>query len=73
MRASADRIVDDQSSAEAINKQLLALDQGAFKVGSALGSGFAYPVTFNPISRWAQILPAHGLQLAPTSALMNKR
>ncbi len=73
MRASADRIVDDQLSAEAINKELAALETGAFKGGTALGSGFAYPVTLAAVSRWAQSLPSRGLQLAPASAVMAKR
>jgi len=73
MRASADRIVDDQLSAEAINKQLAALEQSAFKGGAALGSGFAYPVTLTAVSRWAQTLPSRGIQLAPASAVMSKR
>ena len=72
-RASADRIIDDQLSAESINKELAALEAGAFKSGQALGSGFAYPVTLTAITRWAQTLPQRGLQLAPASAVMSKR
>jgi uncharacterized protein len=73
MRASADAIIDDQLSADAINKSLASLEQGAFRSGQALGSGFAYPVTLTAVARWAQSLPGRGLQLAPASAVMAKR
>ena len=73
MRASADRLIDEQLAADAIDKQLSALETGAFKGGQALGSGFAYPVTVAAINRWAQGLGARGVQLAPASALMVKR
>jgi hypothetical protein len=73
MRASADRLIDEQLSAEAIDRQLSALEANAFKSGQALGSGFAYPVTLSAINRWASTLGARGLQLAPASATMARR
>ena len=73
MRASADRLIDEQLSADAIDKQLAALEANAFKSGQALGSGFAYPVTLTAISRWANTLGTRGLQLAPASATMARR
>jgi polysaccharide deacetylase 2 family uncharacterized protein YibQ len=73
MRASADRLIDDQLAADAIDKQLAGLESTAFRGGQALGSGFAYPVTLSAINRWAQGLKSRGLQLAPASALMAKR
>lgn len=73
MRASADRLIDEQLSAEAIDRQLAALEANAFKSGQALGSGFAYPVTLAAINRWTQTLGARGLQLAPASATMARR
>lgn len=72
-RASADRIIDDQLSAEAINRQLKAVEGGAVQRGQALGSGFAYPVTINQVARWAEGLSARGFQLAPASAVTSKR
>jgi hypothetical protein len=72
LRASADRIVDDQLSAEAINRQFAALEAAAFDKGSAMGSGFAYPVTINEAARWTASLSQRGLQLAPASALLSK-
>jgi hypothetical protein len=71
-RASADAIVDDQLSAEAINRQLAGLEQTAKTRGSALGSSFAYPVTVDAAARWAAGLNARGLQLAPASALARR-
>ncbi len=71
-RASADAIVDDQLSAEAIGRQLTALEQTAKARGGALGSGFAYPVTVEVAARWAAGLSARGLQLAPASALARR-
>ncbi|MET0337903.1 MAG: divergent polysaccharide deacetylase family protein [Caulobacter sp.] len=72
-RASADRIIDDQLSAEAIIRQLKAVEGGAVQRGQALGSGFAYPVTINQVARWADGLSARGFQLAPASAVTSKR
>ncbi|WP_269715275.1 divergent polysaccharide deacetylase family protein [Caulobacter sp. NIBR2454] len=73
LRASADRIIDDQLSAEAIDRQLKAIEGGAVQRGQALGSGFAYPVTINQVSRWAEGLSGRGFQLAPASAVVSKR
>jgi polysaccharide deacetylase 2 family uncharacterized protein YibQ len=70
-RASADRIVDDDLSAEAIASQFAALEAGAVSHGQALGSGFAYPVTIESAAVWARSLEARGFQLAPASALLN--
>ena len=71
-RASADNIVDDQLSAEAIARQLTVLEQTAKARGSALGSGFAYPVTVEIAARWAAGLSQRGLQLAPASAVTRR-
>lgn len=72
-RASAGRIIDEDLSAEAIGRQLAALEVGARGGGQALGSGFAYPVTIDQTAAWAQSLPARGFQLAPASAVMSRR
>lgn len=71
-RATADSIVDDQLSAEAIGRQLTVLEQTAKAKGSALGSGFAYPVTVEVAARWAAGLSQRGLQLAPVSAVTRR-
>ncbi|MFZ5669437.1 MAG: divergent polysaccharide deacetylase family protein [Pseudomonadota bacterium] len=72
MRASASRVIDDDLSAEAIGRQLTALEASARAGGQALGSGFAYPVTVDVAAAWARTLPDRGFQLAPVSALMRK-
>jgi polysaccharide deacetylase 2 family uncharacterized protein YibQ len=69
-RASADSIIDEDLSAEAIARQFSRLEAGALARGQALGSGFAYPVTLESAAVWAQGLEARGFQLAPASALL---
>ncbi len=71
-RASADRIIDDELAAGAIDGQLKMLEAGAAGRGQALGSGFAYPVTINQVRLWATGLSARGLQLAPASAMAKR-
>ena len=71
-RASADRVIDDELSAGAIDAQLRALEGGAAGRGQSLGSGFAYPVTITQVRIWAAGLQARGLQLAPASALARR-
>jgi polysaccharide deacetylase 2 family uncharacterized protein YibQ len=68
-RASADRVIDSQINAPAIQAQLAGLETTAKTRGSALGTSFAYPVTLAVALRWTQSLDAKGLQLAPASAL----
>ena len=71
-RASADRVIDDQLASDAIDNQLLALEAAALQNGQALGSGFAYPVTLEQVSRWVAVLPSRGYQLAPASAVVHR-
>ena len=72
-RASAERVIDDQLTQEAINHQLLALEANALEHGQALGAGFAYPVTLDMVAHWAQSVEQRGYQLAPASALAIKK
>lgn len=71
-RASADAVVDQQLSTEAIDHELTQLETDAQQRGQALGAGFAYPVTIAQASRWAQGLAARGYQLAPVSAITRR-
>jgi polysaccharide deacetylase 2 family uncharacterized protein YibQ len=64
----ADRIVDAELSADAIDRELLALEALAIQNGKAIGVGFAYPVTIEQFRVWAEGLKAKGYQLAPASA-----
>lgn len=70
---SADRIIDTQRDAEKIDEQLLNLEALALQNGSALGSGFAFPVTIGQVGDWAQNLSMRGYVLAPASAVMESR
>ncbi|HTI67999.1 MAG TPA: divergent polysaccharide deacetylase family protein [Caulobacteraceae bacterium] len=71
-RASADTVVDEQLSGEAIDRQLLALEAAALQRGQSLGAGFAYPVTIEAVLRWSQGLAGRGYQLAPASAIARR-
>lgn len=71
-RASAARVIDEQLSSEAIDRQLLALEAQALERGQALGSGFAYPLTISQAAAWAANVEQRGYQLAPASALMRR-
>ena len=71
-RASADAVIDEQLSADAIDGQLLKLEAQALAHGQALGAGFAYPLTVDQVTRWAAALAGRGYQLAPASAVMRK-
>jgi uncharacterized protein len=71
-RASADAVVDEQLSADAINQSLLGLEAKALQHGAALGTGFAYPVTVEQVIHWAGGLAGRGYQLAPASAITRR-
>jgi polysaccharide deacetylase 2 family uncharacterized protein YibQ len=71
--ASADRIIDARRDAAAISDQLLNLESLAQQGGSAVGAGFAYPVTMDQIETWAGDVSVRGFALAPVSAVLNAR
>ena len=71
-RASANRIVDEVQTPAAVVAQLNALEASAKSNGSALGTGFSYPVTVEAAARWADGLSARGVQLAPASAMAGR-
>ena len=71
-RGSADAVVDETLSADAIEGALRGLEAKALQKGQALGTGFAYPVTVEEVSRWAAAITNRGFQLAPASAVMRK-
>jgi len=70
---AADRVLDAQRDADAISDQLLNLETVATQTGSALGAGFAFPVTVDQIKTWAQSLNDRGIVLAPASAILDAR
>ena len=71
--AAADRIIDVRREADAIDDQLLNLEALALQNQSAIGAGFAYPVTMEQVGRWARDVESRGYELAPASAVLNAR
>lgn len=71
--AAADRILDVRREADAIDDQLLNLEALALQNQSAIGAGFAYPVTIEQVGRWARDVESRGYQLAPASAVLTAR
>lgn len=70
---AADRLIDVRQEADAIDDQLLNLEALALQNQSAIGAGFAYPVTIEQVGRWAGDIASRGYQLAPASAVLNAR
>lgn len=64
----ADRIVDAEPSADAIDRELLQLEALAIQNGKAVGVGYAYPVTIETFRLWTQGLKTKGYVLAPASS-----
>jgi polysaccharide deacetylase 2 family uncharacterized protein YibQ len=70
---TADRVLDAQREADAISSQLDALEAMAQSGGSAIGAGFAYPITVERIKFWASELESRGVVLAPASSVLEQR
>lgn len=70
---AADRLIDVRQEADAIDDQLLNLEALALQNNSAIGAGFAYPVTIEQVGRWSRDIASRGYQLAPASAVLNAR
>jgi polysaccharide deacetylase 2 family uncharacterized protein YibQ len=68
-RVVSDQNLDEEATREAIDRHLAAIEAQAKRSGSALGVGFAYPVTLERIALWTKTLDQKGLVLAPASAL----
>ncbi len=73
VNTAADRIIDARREADAIDDQLLNLEALALQNQSAIGAGFAYPVTMEQVGRWARDVGTRGYQLAPASAVLSAR
>jgi len=69
----ADRVLDADPSTRSIDARLLELEALAIQNGSALGSGFAYPVTVDALVSWTEGLERRGYQLAPASHVARLR
>jgi uncharacterized protein len=71
--AIADRTVDDDPAAAAIDKALGELEAIASRDGASLGIGGLYPVTLDRVLAWAATLERKGLALAPASAVATRQ
>jgi polysaccharide deacetylase 2 family uncharacterized protein YibQ len=61
-------VLDGVPSHEAILAKLSELEQQARTNGTAVASGFLYPVTIQQVADWAKSLERRGLVLAPLTA-----
>jgi hypothetical protein len=62
--------IDAEASRDEIEARLHRLEDLARKTGSAIGTGFNYPVTIERVRDWSETLERRGLVLAPVSALL---
>jgi uncharacterized protein len=69
--AKAGENLDDVQSAVEIDKHLSDLEAQARAHGTAIGTGFLYPVTVERIAQWAKGLEARGFVLVPLSAVVS--
>ncbi len=69
--AKTDETLDGIQTALEIDRRLSALEDEARAHGSAIGSGFLYPVTVDRIAAWSKGLSARGFVLVPVSAIVS--
>ena len=69
--AQSNETLDDIQTALEIDRHLSALEDQARAHGSAIGSGFLYPVTVERIAAWSKGLAGRGFVLVPVSAIVN--
>lgn len=65
---TANTPIDARPDGEDIETKLLELEALAMEDGSALGTGFAYPITIDILKAWTARLDEKGIALAPVSA-----
>ncbi|MBN9454150.1 MAG: divergent polysaccharide deacetylase family protein [Bosea sp.] len=63
-----DRVIDGITRADAIDKELAALENIAREQGIAVAAASALPISIDRINRWAQSLEAKKLVIVPVSA-----
>lgn len=71
--AVADRRLDGEAGAVAVNAALTALESVAAQDGAAVGVGPVYPVTIDQVIAWAPTLAKKSLVLGPVSAVVDRR
>jgi polysaccharide deacetylase 2 family uncharacterized protein YibQ len=69
--AQSNETLDGIQTALEIDRHLSALEDEARAHGSAIGSGFLYPVTVERIAVWSKTLGGRGFVLVPVSAIVN--
>jgi len=69
--AQANESLDSIQTALEIDRHLSALEDEARAHGSAIGSGFLYPVTVDRIAAWAKGLQGRGFVLVPVSSIVS--
>jgi uncharacterized protein len=69
--AKSTETLDDVQSALEIDRHLSNLEDEARAHGTAIGSGFLYPITVARIAAWAKGLEGRGFVLVPVSAIAN--
>jgi polysaccharide deacetylase 2 family uncharacterized protein YibQ len=72
-RALNNRFLDSTASRSAIDARLNELERIAKLTGTAVGVGFAYPVTIERVANWAPTLALKGIALAPITATVNRQ
>jgi uncharacterized protein len=65
----ADLVLDGTARADAIDKQLLRLEELAREKGQASASASALPLTVERIARWSRTLEQKGIALVPITSL----
>jgi polysaccharide deacetylase 2 family uncharacterized protein YibQ len=70
--AKADETLDGIQTALEIDKHLSNLEAQAREHGTAIGSGFVYPITIARIAAWAKGLEKRGFVLVPVSAIVSQ-
>lgn len=68
--AKASAPIDTKLTADDINLQLLELETRAKATGTAMGAGYAFPITIEMAKIWTGELGQKGILLAPVSALV---
>lgn len=68
----ADRILDAGRSAEAIDRELGALESTARSRGLAIGVASAFPVSVKTIGAWVREAAARGVAVVPASAAVSQ-
>jgi polysaccharide deacetylase 2 family uncharacterized protein YibQ len=70
--AKASETLDGIQTALEIDKHLSNLETQARDHGTAIGSGFVYPITVERIAAWAKGLEKRGFVLVPVSAIVTQ-